>query len=639
MASRRPGVDVRAHAACAGLGSPVARTVLTPSSVPPAGAASARDRRIDISVVLYHSAAHVARMTNALRAQQGIAPEDLTLLVHDNAPGDGSLEALRAELANPGPALRLTVSESDGGNIGFGAGHNCAVATGNAPWVLLLNPDTELHPDCLATLLAAAEGDTRAVAWEARQLPYEHPKHYDPATRETAWVSGACVLLRRDALAAVGGFDEAIFLYGEDVDLSWRLRDAGGLLRYVPRALVRHFSYAHPGEVKPAQLVGSVRSNLYLRLRFGDWRDVARGLWMQGAMLLSPRARPAGFRRAVLGGVLRTLVALPRLRRYRRVQRHEFFGWDYALTRVGAFHDCSPGALRVACPPVSILVRTTGRAALLEQALACIAAQTCAEVEAVVVEDGPGTLDEHELRRRHPGLRLRYEALGAHRGRCVAGNRALEIASGEYLGFLDEDDLLYADHVEQLLAAISATPGALAAWGLAFELPSRIDAHSHRVTAEGRAWTRYTESYSLLRLLRYNYLPINCVLFHRSLFEQCGGFDPDLERSEDWNLWVRYAVHGGPFVRVARTTAIYRMPLDAEAEDERHRVMDPFHALAASRQQDLWVRIRVADLLREVEQCMPRGVGLTEALCRALPRIAPVLRRIDAVIARWRRGR
>ena len=71
-----------------------------------------------------------------------------------------------------------------------------------------------------------------------RQIPYEHPKAYDPVTLDTPWVSGAATLFRREAFEAVGGFDDAIFMYGEDVDLSWRLR-ARGLAPHLPAAVRR----------------------------------------------------------------------------------------------------------------------------------------------------------------------------------------------------------------------------------------------------------------------------------------------------------------------------------------------------------------------------------------------------------------
>ena len=97
----------------------------------------------------------------------------------------------------------------------------------------------------LAPLLEIARNDERRVAaWELRQIPYEHPKAYDPVTLDVPWVSGAATLFRRSTWDAVGGFDPALFMYGEDVDLSWRLRAKGFRLRYLPKLAVVHRTYA-----------------------------------------------------------------------------------------------------------------------------------------------------------------------------------------------------------------------------------------------------------------------------------------------------------------------------------------------------------------------------------------------------------
>lgn len=85
--------------------------------------------------------------------------------------------------------------------------------------------------------MADAHADFGAV--EARQVPLEHPKGFNPETWETAWVSGACCLVNAGAFAAVGGFDETFFLYCEDVDLVWRLR-AGRPLYYCADTFITH---------------------------------------------------------------------------------------------------------------------------------------------------------------------------------------------------------------------------------------------------------------------------------------------------------------------------------------------------------------------------------------------------------------
>jgi len=137
----------------------------------------------------------------------------------------------------------------------------------NEQYLLLINPDGQLNKSTLKNLVTFAEISYKDAfrAWEARQLPYEHPKFYNPVTLETDWFSGSCVLINHRAFEEVGGFDEHIFLYGEDVDLSWKLRGKGYRICYVPWATFLHNTYKHPFQLKEIQHFYSVESNIYLR--------------------------------------------------------------------------------------------------------------------------------------------------------------------------------------------------------------------------------------------------------------------------------------------------------------------------------------------------------------------------------------
>lgn len=129
------------------------------------------------------------------------------------------------------------------GNIGFGAAHNrlmkSAFDAGSAVYIAA-NPDGLFHPDCIMALLQMIEASDHRALIEAIQFPEEHPKIYDPVTFNTPWASGACLAIPRSIFDTVGGFDEAFFMYCEDVDLSWRVRAMGFEVKTCPRALFLH---------------------------------------------------------------------------------------------------------------------------------------------------------------------------------------------------------------------------------------------------------------------------------------------------------------------------------------------------------------------------------------------------------------
>ena len=86
-------------------------------------------------------------------------------------------------------------------------------------------------------------------------------------------------------------------------------------------------------------------------------------------------------------------------------------------------------------------------------------------------------------------LEIHYKALGKNQGRCMAGNEAMSMASGDYFVFLDEDDLFFADHIEQLVAAIAATANAKISYSYAFEIPTAYSCEEGRLTiVEEGAW-------------------------------------------------------------------------------------------------------------------------------------------------------
>jgi GT2 family glycosyltransferase len=209
---------------------------------------------IAVVVVSYRSADVLPGTLAALVPQ--LEPGD-ELVVVANAPGDGTPEVVRGSWAG----ARLL---EPGRNLGFAGGCGLGVRESTAPLVLLLNPDAVPAPGCLAALRRCAADEPSWGAWQALvTLPdgttvnsAGNPVHFlgfawagghgrpvaelGVGRRVVGSASGAALCVRRAAWHAVGGFDERYFMYGEDVDLSLRLRLAGWEVGLEPAARVVH---------------------------------------------------------------------------------------------------------------------------------------------------------------------------------------------------------------------------------------------------------------------------------------------------------------------------------------------------------------------------------------------------------------
>jgi N-acetylglucosaminyl-diphospho-decaprenol L-rhamnosyltransferase len=226
--------------------------------------------RLRIGIVLFeNSPAELERLARSLTASATGPDLQVELQVLDNSP-DRALEAAVARHLGPAE-YRWT-----GANRGYGATHNLGMGeafSSGAEGYLCLNPDAVLHPLCLRELWATAHlPDTGLV--DARTFPEEHPKPYDPETGETPWCTGTALLVLPSAFAATGGFDEGLFMYGEDVDLSWRARAAGLHARTADGALVRHWVEHRPLTLERELRV--LRSAVYLGRKWGDDAFAAR---------------------------------------------------------------------------------------------------------------------------------------------------------------------------------------------------------------------------------------------------------------------------------------------------------------------------------------------------------------------------
>lgn len=150
-----------------------------------------------------------------------------------------SPEALATLRAAGGDALSIEYLPFSA-NLGSARGHNELAEGSHADFLLIQNPDIVVCPRLLETLLAPFAMPGVGMT-EAKQLPIEHPKDYDPVTGETSWATTACAMIPTAVFTELGGFDaESFFLYCDDVDFSWRVRSAGLRVLFQPAAVVFH---------------------------------------------------------------------------------------------------------------------------------------------------------------------------------------------------------------------------------------------------------------------------------------------------------------------------------------------------------------------------------------------------------------
>lgn len=225
---------------------------------------------LSIVIVSYNVCAFLRQSLLSLqKATTSVAHE---IIVVDNASSDGSVQMVSDEFRN----VRLIISDT---NEGFSAACNKAINASAGDFILILNPDTVVEPDAITLALAFMHSHPEAGAAGARMV--DGDGHYLPESKRgfpspmTSFfrfarlgrlfprsklfnayylghlpedktckadiLTGAFMLIRREALDKTGLFDTSFFMYGEDIDLSWRITRAGYTNYYLPEVGITHF--------------------------------------------------------------------------------------------------------------------------------------------------------------------------------------------------------------------------------------------------------------------------------------------------------------------------------------------------------------------------------------------------------------
>lgn len=294
---------------------------------------------------------------------------------------------------------------------------------------------------------------------------------------------------------------------------------------------------------------------------------------------------------------------------------------------------------------VSVVIPAYNASVFLGQTLDSVLAQTHAELEVIVVDDGSTDATPDLLR----GYGERIRALRqANAGQAAARNRGAQVARGEFIAFLDSDDLWDADKIARQVALLARHPAALATW-----CDHRMIDAEGRLIAASAALNYPRPSGDILRALLLGPCIITpgLVLLRRAAFEATGGFDeaPMMRGHEDYALWMRLATRGS-FVYSPETLVSYRRHAGQATRQSLYEMqmaraklrglLGIRDAIAAQRDNDLkrlyawllaeshviaaWAARRMGDA-RDARQLAARAVALRPCSARAWRALASAL--------------
>lgn len=555
---------------------------------------------IDLIYVTYNSEKWIAQCFDSI-LDNDYDLKQINVIVVDNASTDKTVNILqnkKSKMLNHFASFNIIQNKN---NEGFGKANNIGFSKGCSEFVCFFNIDTRLFKNTLSVLTNVISHSEKDVAlWELRQFPYEHPKMYDPVSMETEWCSGAAFAVKRDIFKKINGFDETLFMYAEDVDLSWRIRCLGYKIKYIPKARIYHYTYENVQTIKLTQHVYGVVNNLLLRYRFGTFKDILIGHMLFCRVMALPPALK-GSKQALLKTYARHFSKIVHFYQGGMYKHNSYFlplftGFDYGLTRMGSFYLNQP---LNNTPLVSVIVRTHQRPDILKEALISLRNQTYPNIEVVIVEDGANQ-SEQMIQSEFSNINIRYFATGQKVGRSKAGNLAIQKASGKYINFLDDDDLFFADHVEVLVNVLEHSTEK-AAYSIGLETSIQITSLSPYRYKIKKAQTIHHQPFDRIMLCHHNYIPIQCIMFSRELFDLYGGLDESVDALEDWDLWVRYSLHTD-FVYVEKTTSIYRIPYDTSQNDARQKILDNTLIEMREKHKNYMQKISVYDIAKIYEK-------------------------------------
>lgn len=200
---------------------------------------------------------------------------------------------------------------------------------------------------------------------------------------------------------------------------------------------------------------------------------------------------------------------------------------------------------------VSVIVPTFNRPFFLHEAIKSCVSQYYENIEIIVVNDGGENIDN--VIDSFVDTRIKLINHEKNMGLSAARNTGIKNASGEYFVYLDDDDILFPEHIYALLNYIKKGHYRVV-YSNAYCAEQTLFEGGYAVKKRSK---QYSSDFDKRRLLMENYIPVLCLMHHRDCLDKTGLFDENLVRLEDWDLWIRMSQFFD-FYHIKKVTCEYR---------------------------------------------------------------------------------
>jgi len=227
---------------------------------------------VAVIIITFNGSKFINKCLNSLK-EQTYPKKDFSVIVVDNASTDNSIDLIEKNHST----VKLIKNKE---NSGFGSACNIGIREANSvDYVILLNQDSWVEKDWLEQLVKVMEKNQKAGCCGAAEHDYDEKpvsesKKKNESTKAGCWMGGGSLIIRKKALDDAGLFDEIYFMYGEDMDLTWRIQIAGWIIIKTSKAIWHHHGRKRSVSSTDWRVYYSWRNRIFVLLKFGSTRQI-----------------------------------------------------------------------------------------------------------------------------------------------------------------------------------------------------------------------------------------------------------------------------------------------------------------------------------------------------------------------------